>query len=123
MKIIYIAHPIGGDVQSNLEKIRAIVRDINLSHPGIVPFVPYYADCVSLDDNSPQERARGIMNNKVFFMRKSFDELWLYGDRISAGMWHEIRMAWSNKIPIISMSDGTKLWEAASCPSVTKDKI
>lgn len=30
MKVVYIAHPIGGNIQENLEKIKQIVRQINL---------------------------------------------------------------------------------------------
>ena len=67
MKIVYIAHPIGGDVENNLEKVRQIVRKLNLERQDIVPFAPYWLDCHALDDNNPQERERGIKNDKTFF--------------------------------------------------------
>ena len=35
MKVVYIAHPISGDIQGNLEKIRQIARIINLTEPDI----------------------------------------------------------------------------------------
>lgn len=100
MKIIYIVHPISGDIEGNLEKIRAIVKDINLHFTNIVPFVPYYVDVVSLDDTIPEQRARGIMNDKEMFRRKVMDEVWVYGDRISAGMRAEILHAMELKIPV-----------------------
>ena len=105
MKIVYIAHPIGGDVDANLSKIRRIVRQINLSQPNIVPFVPYYADVVSMFDSIPEERERGIKND-IYLLKKGFiDELWLYGPRISKGMAAEIEIAKEMGIKIVSMSE------------------
>lgn len=105
MRICYICHPISGDVEGNLAKIRRIVRGINLSEPDVVPFVPYYADCVSLNDTDPTHRERGIRNDIEFFRRRSFDELWVYGDRISKGMLAEINLADEHGIPVVYMRD------------------
>ncbi len=102
MKIIYIAHPIGGDVEANLFKISQIVRSLNLSYPNIVPFVPYYVDVIALKDSNPDERARGIKNGLAILGRKgAVDEIWLYGNTISAGMRQEIITAWENNIPVV----------------------
>jgi len=108
MRIAYIAHPIGGDVQNNLEKIKNIVRHINLTEPEIVPFAKYWVDCHALDDNSREERERGIKNDREFFERRSFDELRLYGDRISKGMRAEIALAEKYCIPIVPMTTETQ---------------
>jgi hypothetical protein len=102
MKIVYIAHPISGDIKGNLEKIRLIVRHINLSNLDVVPFAPYWLDCHALDDTVLQERERGIRNDEEFFIRGVIDELWLYGDRISNGMRHEITKALNCAIPVIA---------------------
>lgn len=102
MKIAYIAHPVGGDVTGNLEKIRAIVRKINLEEPRVVPFVPYYADCVAMDDSVPAERARGFKNNYAFFRKGMVDELRIYGEHISPGMKKEIEWAHMNRIPVVN---------------------
>ena len=107
MKIVYIAHPISGDVEGNLQKIRAISRFINLNYPDVVPFAPYFLDCIALDDDKPEERERGMRNDREFFERQVIDELWLYGDRISSGMSVEIAMAIKQGIPIVPMSEGT----------------
>lgn len=102
MKIVYIAHPIGGNVEKNLANLRRIVRIINLRHPDIAPFVPYYADVVSLDDNIPAERERGIKNDMEILkrFRKHIDELWLTGNRISDGMKTEAAIAETLGIPV-----------------------
>lgn len=105
MKVIsYIAHPIGGDVPGNLKKIDAIVRQINLEEPDVVPFVPYYPDIAAMNDANPWERARGMRNDAEFFKRHTMDEVRVYGDRISEGVANEIRMAKENGIPVIPMN-------------------
>jgi hypothetical protein len=109
MRIVYIAHPISGDVKGNLEKIRLILRYINLNMPDVVPFAPYWIDCHALDDTVPAERERGIKNDHEFLTRGFIDEMWLYGDRISNGMSHEIALAEKQGIPVFSMTNGTDL--------------
>lgn len=98
-KIVYIAHPIGGDVDGNVAKVLAIVRELNMSGEHIVPFAPYIIDVLALDDSDALQRARGFENNKQLF--NFVDEVWLYGGRISSGMQTEIE--WANKlnIPVI----------------------
>lgn len=105
MKIVYIAHPIGAKtkegIERNLADLRRIVRKINLNYPDIVPFVPYYSDVVSMDDNVLAERERGIKNDKAILEAGFIDELWLTGDRISNGMTEERNIALIEMIPVI----------------------
>ena len=104
MKIAYIAHPISGDIAGNLKKIEVIGREINLTEPDVVPFAPYYFDCNTLNDDIEEERERGIKNDIALFKKGFIDELRLYGDRISAGMVHEIKLCWELKIMIVPMT-------------------
>lgn len=103
MKVVYIAHPVGGDIENNLTLIRDIVLKINLEEEDVVPFVPYYSDVVSMDDSNPEQRARGIKNN--IHLLQFCDELRLYGERVSKGMWLEIAKARELGIPIRICSD------------------
>jgi hypothetical protein len=107
MKVVYIAHPISGDILGNLERIKNIVRRLNLAFPDLVPFAPYWLDCHALDDNNPLERARGIRNDQELFRRKFIDELWLWGDRISDGMMAEIKLANELRIPVVPQTAST----------------
>ena len=107
MKIVYIAHPISGNVSGNLSAIKEIVRGINLRMPEVLPFAHYVIDCESLNDTIPEERERGIKNDIVLLKAGFINELWLYGSRVSEGMKHEIALAKELGIPVISMSIGT----------------
>jgi hypothetical protein len=100
MKIVYIAHPISGDVEGNLVSIRKIVKHINENIPDVIPFVPYYSDVVSLDDAIPEQRNRGMSNNSEYFTRNIIDELWICFPKISKGMQAEIDLANKFTIPI-----------------------
>lgn len=102
MKIVYIAHPISGDVENNLKDIVRIVRKINLDYSNITPLVPYYVDCLALDDSIESERNRGIMNDIRILQKKLIDEVWLTGDRISSGMQQEKLLAEALGIPVIN---------------------
>lgn len=103
MKILYIAHPIKGDVEANLAKLRRIIKGINTSpkYATTVPFVPYYADVVSMDDNVPAERQRGLQNGLEILSRPgAVDEMLVMGDRITEGMKQEVFKAFEMGIPV-----------------------
>ena len=97
MKIAYIAHKINGDIENNIQKVEAIVSDINTNEPEVVPFAPYLVDLRVLDDNNSTERARGFKNNEEYFKRGFIDELRVYSD-VSAGIKQEIE--WASKAGI-----------------------
>lgn len=103
-KIVYIAAPIAGDVQANLAYIRKIVHTINTlpKYATVVPFVPYYADVVSMDDNIPEQRARGLKNGQTVLTRPGVvDEVWMCGPVISKGMAQEAFAAWDADIKVV----------------------
>lgn len=121
MKIAYIAHPISGDIKGNLDKIKNIVREINLTED-VVPFAPYWLDCHALDDSIPEERARVIKNDHALFEKKFIDEVWLYGDRISHGMWEEIKLADKLGVVIVPKTPETQLELLTKTLSLLVDK-
>lgn len=105
MKVVYIAHPIGGDVEGNVKKVLDIVQKLNRSNPNIVPFAPYIVDVQALDDRIPSDRKRGFENNEALF-KKCVDEVWIFGDKISNGMKQEIEWANELGIKVIDYTDG-----------------
>lgn len=84
-KKVYICAPLGGDVQGNLEKAKRFAK--YALKCGTAPVVPhFYALC--LNDNTPSERE--IWLSAGMSLLWFCDELWIFGDEITAGMQHEI---------------------------------
>lgn len=101
MKVVYIAHPIKGNVDLNIELVKAIVKKINLTQEDICPIAPYVDN--GLDDTNPTLRARGIKNNIELLSRNFVDEMWLYGTAFSEGMQEEVKLAMQHRIKVICM--------------------
>lgn len=108
MKVVYICHPVSGDVKGNIKRIKKICRSINLEHNNIIPFVPYMIDILALDDDIPTERKRGIKNNTFLLENGYVDEVWVYGHKLSSGMQTEIEIALNELIPVKCMEDKLK---------------
>lgn len=86
MKKVYICAPLGGDVKGNLEKVRRYTQ--YALKCGTAPVVPhFYALC--LDDNNPNERKIGMTAGRSLLW--FCDELWLFGDEITEGMFAELQ--------------------------------
>jgi len=108
LKTVYPAHPISGDVEGNLARVRTIVRTLHFT-PGIMPVAPYLAACGTLDDSVLEERRMGIEVNEEYFRRGLIDEVWLYGSRISSGMKQEIILAWDYGLLVVPQTAMTSL--------------
>lgn len=99
-KVVYIASPLSGDVERNLQFARQACR--YAISEGMVPFAPHLLYTQMLDDSSPEERQLGIdMGNR---MLRLCDKLWLCRNRISPGMAGEKEMAERLGIPVRSVS-------------------
>ena len=104
--IAYLAHPISGDVEGNIESILCILKEIRLNEDDgdewrdIIPVAPYITALHYLDDNVPEERALGMEENSYYFEKGFIDELLLAGPYISSGMRKEIELAHSLGLPI-----------------------
>lgn len=98
--IVYIAHPVSGDVQKNLNAIRMIYTVIARECPEIVPFAPYWITCHALDDRNSRDRKIGFRHNKAIFHSGIIDELWVYGD--SPGVRTEIEWAKELGIKVVN---------------------
>lgn len=99
MKLIYIAHPIKGDVEGNCEKVVEICKDIRKEHPDIIPVAPYLATLQYLDDSKEKDRVDGMYLNDLM-LEKCCDQLWVFGTHISEGVQAEINLAEEAGIPV-----------------------
>lgn len=109
MKIVYIAHPVKGFVKQNLKSVIKIVSNISKTYPDIMPIAPYVLYNYALNDRIKSDRTLGMYFNTQYFKRNFIDEVWLYGWKISKGMWKEIDLAVSLNIPIIPKTPNTYL--------------
>lgn len=114
-KIVYIAHPVSGAVKKNLKLVAFICKKIH--NVNIIPIAPYLGTLQYLDNNIFFDMSLGIGVNQLFFEKKFMDEVWLFGDKISSGMWQEIEWAHEHKIPVIPKTEETKTLYKARCRS------
>lgn len=108
-KIVFVGHPVSGNIQENIKKILDICKQIH--NKRIIPCVPYLVSLQYLDDEIIEDRELGIEANLECFYRGYIDELWLFGNCVSRGMEQEIKLALSLNIPVVSKTEGTKIFK------------
>ncbi len=119
-KRVYICAPLGGDVTENLE--RAIQYTEYALKAGVAPVTThFYALC--LDDNNPKERALGMSAGMSLLW--DCQELWIFGDKITAGMKEEIDFCKNLNIKIkkISNVEIKKVLGGHACDNEHKKEI
>jgi len=106
VKVVFIGHPIKGDVKENVKKVLKICAEVHTKH--IIPVAPYLISLRYLNDEIVEDRELGMETNYECFRRRFVDELWLFGDMISEGMKQEIILAKKFGIPIMAKTEGTR---------------
>lgn len=95
-KLVYIASPYAGDVEGNVEFAKAACR--YAAAKGYTPVAVHLMYPQFLDDRVPKERETGLkMGRRVL---AACEEIWLCGERMSAGMKAEEAEAKRLGIPI-----------------------
>ena len=110
MRKVYVCAPLGGDVESNLKKVRAYTE--YALRCGTAPVVPhFYAEC--LDDNDPKDREIGLAAglSLLWFC----DELWLFGDTVTDGMKNELQFCKNLNIRIRKITNMPNICSAKFC--------
>lgn len=106
MKLVYIAHPLRGDLELNLRMAARWVRWAAVEK-GVCPVAPYIAFCAALDDHSEEERKLGMELDLLILER--CDELWLCGPHTSDGMKDEARRMRSLGRPVSDLTGSLTL--------------
>lgn len=96
MKLIFVASPYAGDVEKNIEYAKEACRHV--LNKGNAFFCPHLIYPQILNDDNTEERKIGIRMGKEFLNK--CDEVWVFGNHISNGMFEEIEFARSRGIPI-----------------------
>lgn len=73
---VYIAHPVSGDVERNLERGRAFV--LHAYRLGYAPIAPWITACEVLDESNPADRALGLAASVATVA--ACDQFWTCGD-------------------------------------------
>jgi hypothetical protein len=101
-KMVFIAHPISGDVENNCRRVLEICRQIHTKE--VIPVFPRLTWSQYLGD-SPDDKELAIALNEAYFRSGTIDELWVYGDKLSDGMKREIQLARELGIKVVPMTD------------------
>lgn len=108
-KMVYIAHPISGDIEWNIKKVLNICQEVHRNNNDIIPVAPYIVSLQYLDDTIIEDRELWIESNTEHFNRGLIDELWVFWDKISSWMKYEIELAKKHKIKVTYKSDELKI--------------
>lgn len=103
MKKVFICSALRGNLENNITKAEEYCRWAMVTH-GALPIAPHVYFTRFLDDDLLTERELGICAGLELL--KECDELWYFGDQITAGMVREINMAKSLGITVRYISGG-----------------
>lgn len=95
-RIIYICSPYAGNIEENIAFARQACG--YAIRQGAVPLAPHLLYPQILNDSVPEEREIGIRLGLDILER--CEELWICGDRMSAGMKRETAYAKARGIPV-----------------------
>lgn len=91
--IVYICSPYAGDAESNIKAAQKYSRFA--VSKGYIPIAPHLLFPQFMNDANPTERKLGLFFGNALMSKCS--EVWVFGERISAGMESEIKRArWKN---------------------------
>ena len=94
--LVYICSPFSGKVKKNKKNARKYCRFALEQHT--IPFAPHLLFPQFMDDSSSEERKLAMFMNMI--MLGHCEEIWVFGDRISAGMKQEIHKAERKRMKI-----------------------
>lgn len=98
---VFISSPFAGNVVSNVEKAKKYCA--YAVNEGYIPYAPHLFFPQFMNDNDVHQRQLGIHMGKEFL--KICKEVWVFGERVSAGMADEIELANMLGIPIRFFTD------------------
>lgn len=91
--IVFICSPYAGDTENNVKSAQGYSRFA--IGKGYIPIAPHLLFPQFMNDANPAERKLGLFFGNALMSKCS--EVWVFGERISAGMESEIKRArWKN---------------------------
>ena len=87
--LVYIASPYAGETEDNISRAKGYCRFA--VSKGVIPLAPHLLYPQFMDDGDEDQRTLGLRFAIALLCR--CDELWVFGEKISAGMAKEIEKA------------------------------
>ena len=87
--VVYIASPYAGETEDNISRAKGYCRFA--VSKGVIPLAPHLLYPQFMDDDDEDQRILGLRFAIALLCR--CDELWVFGEKISAGMAKEIEKA------------------------------
>lgn len=105
---VYMAHPVGGDVEGNLERARAWYKFLIECNPDMAFSAQWMVEVTLWDDANPAQREAGLLRcmNDV----ERCDALILVGRKVSTGMARERDHAKAFKLQVIDWTGPDREW-------------
>ena len=87
--LVYIASPYAGETEDNISRAKGYCRFA--VSKGVIPLAPHLLYPQFMDDDDEDQRILGLRFAIALLCR--CDELWVFGEKVSAGMAKEIEKA------------------------------
>ena len=87
--LVYIASPYAGETEDNISRAKGYCRFA--VSKGVIPLAPHLLYPQFMDDSDEDQRILGLRFAISLLYR--CDELWVFGEKVSAGMAKEIEKA------------------------------
>ena len=87
--LVYIASPYAGETEDNISRAKGYCRFA--VSKGVIPLAPHLLYPQFMDDSDEDQRILGLRFAISLLYR--CDELWVFGEKVSAGMAKEIETA------------------------------
>ena len=87
--VVYIASPYAGETEDNISRAKGYCRFA--VSKGVIPLAPHLLYPQFMDDDDEDQRILGLRFAIALLCR--CDELWVFGEKVSAGMAKEIEKA------------------------------
>lgn len=100
MKVIYLAHPVSGDVPGNLAEARRWIRWLYDHVPGIAIVATWITECEVFDEGNPEHRKLGLRHDLAVLER--CNAILLVGPKLSTGMQAELLHAEAFRLHILT---------------------
>lgn len=100
MKLAFIAHPLRGDIDNNLDSVRDWYRFFTDRVHDTLFLTQWVIDCEVYDDSDEGQRRAGIDRNLALL--EKCDALYLVGSGITPGMQEEMSVALKHGLEIFN---------------------